>query len=148
LGALIAVSGVAYTLKEFECALVIVSVLDRFQYEFESSVTVSVATIIVKQPVWHVVVLDAMEIVGVVGQQGSWLGRYSVAVFSMAQSGTAPQRWDDVLLGVSGVRVSWYFLKGGKREARIHTWGNVGSEDCMGVAEVRNCEDTLHSDDV
>ena len=49
----------------------VVSVLDGFQYELESSVTVSVATIIVKQPVWQVVVLDAMEIVGVVGQHGS-----------------------------------------------------------------------------
>jgi len=51
--------------------VLVVSVLDGFQYELESSVTVSVATIIVKQPVWQVVVLDAMEIVGVVGQHGS-----------------------------------------------------------------------------
>ena len=51
--------------------VLVVSVLDGFQYELESSVTVSVATIIVKQPVWQVVVLDVMEIVGVVGQHGS-----------------------------------------------------------------------------
>jgi hypothetical protein len=36
------------------------------------------------QPVWHVDVEDGVEIVGVVAQQGSCLGRYSVEVASMA----------------------------------------------------------------
>jgi hypothetical protein len=28
------------------------------------------------------------------------------------------------------------------------TWGNVGSEDCMGVAEVRNCQDAVNGDEL
>ena len=53
-----------------------------------------------------------------------------------------------MLLGASGVRVSWCLLKDGKREPRMHTWGNVGSEDCMGVAEVRNCQDAVDGDEL
>ena len=37
-----------------------------------------------------------------------------MAVFAMAQSGTAPQWRDVVLLGASGVRVSCCLLKGGR----------------------------------
>jgi hypothetical protein len=48
---------------------------------------VVVPTVIFAQPVWHSIVDAAMEIVGVVAQHASELGRYSVTVYSVAQSG-------------------------------------------------------------
>ncbi len=69
-----------------------------------------------------------------------------MAVSAIAQAGTGPQ-WRVVsLLGASDVRFGWCLLSMG--EAKIHTWGNVWSKDCMSVAEVRYREDALRSDDL